>query len=181
MYTNSNGAYLMSSWKSALYLGMSLSMGLFRFGSGGVEWNAASGVPMTRGGQSLGTGYYQARHLLYSNESGSAGTVALSYDAGKFDQIIICFKDADGNCGSATVPMLAQAMSADLCAAYARTGGDAGTGMFLESRTVTVSGASISNAAQRGGRFWSEIGGTEVKMAENTTAIKIIAVYGMKS
>ena len=181
MYTNSNGAYLMSSWKSALYLGMSLSMGLFRFGSGGVEWNAASGVPMTRGGQSLGTGYYQARHLLYSNESGSAGTVALSYDAGKFDQIIICFKDADGNCGSATVPMLAQAMSADLCAAYARTGGDAGTGMFLESRTVTVSGASISNAAQRGGRFWSEIGGAEVKMAENTTAIKIIAVYGMKS
>ena len=77
--------------------------------------------------------------------------------------------------------MLAQAMSADLCAAYARTGGDAGTGMFLESRTVTVSGASISNAALRGGRFWSEIGGSQVKMAENTTVIKIIAVYGMKS
>ena len=161
---------------------MSLSMGLFRFGSGGVEWNAASGTPHDpRRAVPPGTGYYQARHLLYSNESGSAGTIALSYDAGKFDQILICFKDADGNCGSATVPMLAQAMSADLCAAYARTGGDAGTGMFLESRTVTVSGASISNAALRGGRFWSRDGEVAGEDGEERPVIKIIAVYGMKS
>lgn len=175
----SNGVSVMSSWQNMLRLGMRSSMGLFVFGGAGVEWNAANGVPMKRGGQNLGTGYYRAWHQLYKNANGTTGTVALGYSAGSFEAVAIFYKDGDGNCCSCIVPMLSSTMYADLVGAYAKS--DSSPGMYVESRTVTVGGTSITNYGDRGGRFWSGVGAGSLNMASNTAIIKIIAVYGLKS
>lgn len=132
------------------------------------------GVKRTGGGQ--GTGWYYAWHQLYSNSSGSTGTVTLSHGASNFSVLAIFFKDSDNNCDVTFVRMLSSTMYADLASSYYSSG----YGMYMESRTVTISGSSITNCSGRGGRGFINEGGSSYNAASNTGLIKIVAVYGLK-
>ena len=132
------------------------------------------GMKRTGGGQ--GTGWYYAWHQLYSNSSGNTGTVTLSYGANNFSVLAIFFKDSDNNCDVTFVRMLSSTMHADLTSSYYSSG----YGMYMESRTVTISGSSITNYNSRGGRGFINEGGSSYNAASNTGLIKIVAVYGLK-
>lgn len=132
------------------------------------------GMKRTGGGQ--GTGWYYAWHQLYSNSSGNTGTVTLSYGANGFSVLAIFFKDSDNNCDVTFVRMLSSTMYADLASSYYSSG----YGMYMESRTVTISGSSITNYSNRGGRGFINEGGSSYNAASNTGLIKIVAVYGLK-
>ena len=132
------------------------------------------GMKRTGGGQ--GTGWYYAWHQLYSNSSGNTGTVTLAYGANNFSVLAIFFKDSDNNCDVTFVRMLSSTMYADLTSSYYSSG----YGMYMESRTVTISGSSITNYNSRGGRGFINEGGSSYNAASNTGLIKIVAVYGLK-
>lgn len=156
--------------------GSSSSYGWLKVGSV-IDVNGASyDFGMKRTGGSQGTGWYYAWHQLYRNSTGTTGTVSLSYSAGDFQALAIFFKDDDNNCDSTFVPMLTSTMYADLTSSYYL----AGHGMYTEARTVTISGKSISNYSDRGGRGFLAEGGTSYNAASNAAIIKIIAVYGLK-
>lgn len=158
--------------------GSSSTYGWLKVGSV-IDVNGSSyDFGMKRTGGSQGTGWYYAWHSLYSNSSGTAGTVTLSYPANNFQVLVIMFAprgDLSGDpkpIDAAVVP--GSASYASLSTAYYFSGG----GSYADSRLVQISGRSISTYGSWEGRGW--IGESEAVAAAQKSVVKITAVYGLK-
>lgn len=92
-----------------------------------------------------GTGTMPAYKVLYSNASGTTGTVTLSETAANFSMIEIYFKTNDGNFGCAKV-WAPNGRTADLVGVTY----DSAASMYTKIRPVLVSGTSISNNGYTG-------------------------------
>ena len=92
-----------------------------------------------------GTGTLPAYKALYSNASGTTGTVTLSETAANFSMLEIYFKTNDGNFGCAKV-WYPNGRTADLVGATYNSSAS----MYVKRRPVLISGTSISNNGYAG-------------------------------
>lgn len=148
------------------------SYGLLSIGSSIDVDGSHNDFTLRRTGGLSEAGYYKAFWTLYYNSSGTTGTVSLSTSAAKFDEILIIFKDSDGNQNSAIVRKgSSSTVYASLLSAYMNPG------VYFEHKVVAIGTTSITNYA--GGRSYVSIGGANYNAAEATTYISITAVYGL--
>lgn len=144
-----------------------------------VDFSADYGRALRRTGTLgyTGDGTYNAFFLLWSNSSGTYGSLQLAYDAANFNYLVFCCEDYINSRFSAWVTARDSYFSADLSAAYVQRS----SGVHVESRTVIVSGTSVTDAYDTSGWFSMRIGGTEPQVNSGHDSIKITAVYGVSN
>lgn len=118
-------------------------------------------------------GYYHAWYPLYQNSSGTTGTVSLALSAAKFDYILVIYKDSEDYQSSSIAFKNSSSSSvwASLTSSYGKTG------MFVETKNITIGTTSITNYT--GGRIYVAEGGSTVNSAISTSNISILAVFGL--
>lgn len=149
----------------------SSSYGWLRIGSSVDIDGAHNDFSLRRTGGLSSAGYYYAWWPLYYNSSGTTGTVSLSISASSFSEMLIVFKDSDGNQNSTIIRRNSATVYATLLSAYMNPG------VYFEHKLVRISGTSITSYS--GGRSYVAVGGANVNAASAATYISIIAVYGL--
>lgn len=122
-------------------------------------------------------GEYRAWFCLYSNSSGSAGTITLKDDAKSYIALVIIFTPRSDN-GNAPMPRSAAIVSsgsgyAALSASYYYEG----SGSYTDSRIVQISGKTISTYGTWHGRGW--VGESGSVAAAQKSTVRITDVYGL--
>lgn len=143
-----------------------------------IEFNADYGRALQRTGATgfTGTGYYHALYNLWSNSSGTYGSLQLSYSAQYFRHLIFCCEDNINARFTVWIKADSSYLSAELSTAYVLRS----NGIHVESRTINVSGTSVTDASDASGWFSMGIGGTGPQVNSGHSSIKITAVYGVQ-